>query len=318
MWFRWASESSPVSPWVERLSPQAWLKVSAGVALVTIGLKTAAWGLTDSVGLLSDALESVVNLAGAMFGLLMVTVAARPADEDHPFGHHKAEYFSSGFEGLLIVAAAVGIIWAAAHRLWSPEPVVQLEWGLALSVVSSALNGLLAWYLLAASRHHRSVALEGDAKHLMTDVWTSVGVVGGLMAAQWTGWWWLDSAVAIGVALNILREGVALVWAASQGLMDQAVEPDVQAHLQRVLQGFEREWAGEGIHFDSVRTRKAGSHRHLAAHLHLPADWTLGQAADLRVQVGRALVQAVPDLSVTLELLPQETASTFEASRGTP
>ena len=162
------------------LTPQRLLKASVAVAVVTIVLKTAAWYLTGSVGLLSDAMESFVNLASALFGLAMVTIAQRPADEDHPYGHHKAEYFSSGFEGALIVVAAVAIIWAAAHRIFNPQPLEQLGWGLALSIVSSGLNGLLAWAMFRSAKLHRSIALQADAKHLMTDVWTSAGVVVGI------------------------------------------------------------------------------------------------------------------------------------------
>ena len=171
-------------------TPQGLLGVSAGVALITITLKTLAWWLTDSVGLLSDAIESVVNLASAVFGLWMVTVAARPADDDHPYGHHKAEYFSSGFEGLLIVLAALAIIWAAAHRFLDPQPLEQVGWGLALSVGSSALNGALAWVMFRAARAHRSAALDADARHLVTDVWTSAGVVlavAGPRGGHWRG-----------------------------------------------------------------------------------------------------------------------------------
>src|SRR5512134_2063715 len=160
----------------------AYLKLSIAVAVATIALKTGAWWFTGSVGLLSDAMESVVNLAGAMFALAMVTIAARPPDDDHPFGHHKAEYFSGGFEGTLIFAAAVAIIWAAVERLLAPQPLERLGLGLGLSIVASALNGALAWAMLKKSREHRSMALEADARHLLTDVWTSVGVVVGLFA----------------------------------------------------------------------------------------------------------------------------------------
>jgi len=167
------------------------LWASVVVALITITLKTWAWWITDSVGLLSDAMESLVNLASAIFGLVMVTVAAQPADEEHPYGHHKAEYFSSGFEGILIIVAALGIIWTAGHRLFEPQPIEQVGWGLLLSVISSALNGLLAWVMFNAAKVHRSIALEADAKHLVTDVWTSVGVVLGIALVSVTGWLWL-------------------------------------------------------------------------------------------------------------------------------
>ena len=188
------SMSSPLSsPW---LTPRNLLRVSVVVALATIALKTLAWWVSGSVGLLSDAMESFVNLASALFGLAMVTVAQRPADDDHPYGHHKAEYFSSGFEGLLIVGVAFGIFWAAGHRLMNPQAIEQVGWGLALSVFSSALNGVLAWVMFGAARVHRSIALEADARHLVTDVWTSVGVVLGIAGATLTGWLWLDAAAA--------------------------------------------------------------------------------------------------------------------------
>ena len=209
----------------------AYLKLSVAVALATIALKTAAWWVTDSVSLLSDALESLVNLAGASFALLMVTIAAQPADEGHPYGHHKAEYFSSGFEGVLILVAALAIIAAALQRLASPQPLQSLGWGLSLSVVSTAMNGALAWAMLRKAREHRSIALEGDARHLFTDVWTSVGVVLGLLAVAATGWLWLDPLVAIAVAGNIAREGVSLIRRSVDGLMDRALEPQVQADI---------------------------------------------------------------------------------------
>lgn len=225
----------PSHPW---MTPARLMAVSVGVAVLTIALKTWAWWITGSVGLLSDAMESFVNLAAATFGLWMVTVAARPADAEHPFGHSKAEYFSSGFEGILILGAAAAIVWASLPRFWNPQPLEQLGWGLALSVGSSGLNGLLAWLMLRASRQHGSIALEADARHLLTDVWTSAGVVIGLLLAGATGWLWVDPLVAIGVALNIVREGAHLIWRSSQGLMDAAAEPDVQAQVDAVLARF--------------------------------------------------------------------------------
>ena len=220
---------------VSNLPPQLLLRASIVVAVITIALKTLAWWITDSVGLLSDAMESLVNLASAVFALVMVTIARRPADADHPYGHHKAEYFSSGFEGLMIIVAALGIVWAAVQRLLAPQPLEQLGWGLALSVLSSAFNWALAWAMLQSGRQHRSIALEGDARHLMTDVWTSAGVVVGVGLVAFTGWSWLDPAVAIGVALNILREGASLMWKSSQGLMDEALEPEVMDDIQKTL-----------------------------------------------------------------------------------
>jgi cation diffusion facilitator family transporter len=292
-------------------APATWLKLAAVVALVTIGLKSWAWWVTDSVGLLSDALESFVNLASALFGLAMVTLAQRPADDEHPYGHHKAEYFSSGFEGALIMAAAVAIIWFAVARLMQPEPLQAMGLGLALSCISSALNGLLGWGMLQAARQHRSMALEADARHLFTDVWTSVGVVLGLALATLTGWLWLDAAVAIGVALNILREGAHLLHRSWQGLMDEALEPDVQAQIQRVLHGFDH----HTIRFDHVVTRKAGQRRFVDLHMHMPAGWTLGRAAALRTSVEQALMSAVPGLRASIQLLPSDVEAHFDDSK---
>lgn len=280
---------------------------SVVVALLTIGLKTTGWWITGSVGLLSDAMESGVNLASAVFGLVMVTVAARPADEDHPYGHFKAEYFSAGFEGLLIIAAALGIAWAAAMRLFAPQPLEQVGLGLALTVLSSALNGALAWVMLGSARRHRSIALEGDARHLLTDVWTSAGVVVGVGLVAATGWLWLDAAVAIAVALNILREGARLVWRASQGLMDEALEPGAQARIEETLAAF----AQPAIRFDHIATRRSGQRSFVDLHMHVPADWTLGRAAALRSGVEQALMAAVPGLRAYIQLLPSDVEAHF-------
>lgn len=290
---------------LQRLTPKRLLQVSVGVALMTILLKSAAWWVTGSVSLLSDALESLVNLAGATFGLMMVTVAARPADEDHPYGHHKAEYFSSGFEGVLIVVAALLIMGFAIGRLMQPQPLEQLNWGMGLSLVSTLFNGVLAWIMLQAARWHRSMALEGDARHLFTDVWTSGGVLIGLVLVMLTNWLWLDAVVAIGVALNILREGVRLVWKSSQGLMDGAVESKTRTTIQEVLDQFEKlDGGSEVVRMDHVRTRLAGKRCFINVHMHVPADWTMGQAAAFRERVELALMHAVPGLHATIELLP--------------
>ena len=287
------------------MTPRRLMAVSIGVALLTIGLKMGAWWVTGSVGLLSDAMESFVNLAAAMFGLLMVTVAARPADEDHPFGHDKAQYFSSGFEGILILGAAAAIIWTALPRLWHPQPLEQVGWGLALSLASSALNGLLAWVMLRAARQHHSIALEADARHLLTDVWTSAGVIAGLLLVGVTGWLWLDPLVAIGVALNIAREGGRLIWRSWSGLMDTAVEPEVQAEIAAVLARFSQQRGDQHVVlFDHLLTRHAGPRRFVNLHMHLPPGWTLGRADDLRHQVEQALAQAVPGLHASIQMLP--------------
>jgi cation diffusion facilitator family transporter len=293
------------------LTPQRLLWASIAVAVITITLKTLAWYVTDSVGLLSDAMESFVNLASAIFALMMVTIAQRPADEAHPYGHHKAEYFSSGFEGVLIVGVALGIIWAAAWRLFEPQPLQDLGAGLALSVLSSALNGLLAWVMFSSAKIHRSIALEADARHLVTDVWTSVGVVLGLVGVALTGWVWLDALAAIGVALNILWEGAHLMWRSSQGLMDEAVEPDVMQEIQNTLANFDH----NTIRFDHVATRRSGQRRFVDMHMHMPASWSLGRAAAVRTSVEQALMSAVPGLRATIQLLPSDVEAHFDDAR---
>jgi len=286
----------------------SYLKLSVAVALATIALKTGAWWLTDSVGLLSDAMESVVNLAGALFALAMVTLAAQPPDNEHPYGHHKAEYFSSGFEGVLILVASVAILWAALDRWLHPQPLTQLGVGLLLSVISSVLNGVLAWAMLRKAREKRSMALEGDARHLFTDVWTSVGVVGGLIAVHFTGWLWLDPLLAAAVALNILRESVSLIRRSFDGLMDQALEPDVQARIDATLAEFRH----DTIRFDHVSTRRAGARRFIDLHMHMPPSWSLGRAAAVRGSVEQALMSAVPGLRATIQLLPMDVEAHFD------
>jgi cation diffusion facilitator family transporter len=292
----------------QRLEPQVLLRWSVVVAAITIALKTLAWWLTGSVGLLSDAMESIVNLASAAFALLMVRIALRPADEDHPYGHHKAEYFSAGCEGLMIMVAAAGILWAAVLRLRAPQPLEQVGIGLVLSVVSSAINGGLAWAMLQSSRKHRSMALEGDARHLLTDVWTSAGVVVGVGLVALTGWLWLDPVVGMLVAANILREGVHLVWKSSEGLMDRALEPEVIAEIDRTLEQFKH----HTIRFDHVSTRRSGKRRFVDLHMHMPASWSLGRAAALRGSVEQALMSAVPGLRATIQLLPSDVEAHFD------
>ncbi len=293
---------------LRQLTPQKLLWVSVVVAVLTITLKTWAWYVTGSVGLLSDALESLVNLGSALFAVVMVTIAKRPADEDHPYGHHKAEYFSSGFEGALIIVAAGAIIWTAVPRLINPQPIEQVGWGLALSVAGSALNGGLAWIMFGAARAHRSIALEADARHLVTDVWTSVGVVVGIGAVALTGWLWLDALVAIAVGANILREGFHLIWRSSQGLMDEAVEPEVLAEIHKTLDIFSH----HTIRFDHVTTRRAGQRRFVDMHMHMPSGWSLGRAAALRTSVEQALMSAVPGLRATIQLLPSDVEAHFD------
>jgi len=296
--------SSPRLP-SAALRPQTLLRLSVAVALLTILLKGVAGWITHSMGLISDAMESFVNLASAVFALAMVTIASRPADEGHPYGHHKAEYFSSGFEGILIIGAALAIAWAAIVRLLAPQPLEQLGWGLALSVLSSGLNAALALLMFKAARVHRSIALEADGRHLMTDVWTSAGVLVGVVAVMLTGWLWLDPVLALAVAANIVREGARLVWRASQGLMDEALEPAQQAAIQAVLDRFAAEAPdGGALRFDDIATRRSGQRLFADIHMHVPGQWTLQRAAGLRDALEQSLMDAVPGLRVTLQLLP--------------
>lgn len=291
---------APTSRWT---TPENLLRISVVVAIATIGFKTVAWAVSGSVGLLSDALESLVNLVGALFALGMVTIAKRPADDDHPYGHTKAEYFSAGFEGLLIFGAAMAILWASVDRLLHPQPLEQLGWGLVLSLISTALNGGLAVVMLRAARQHRSAALEGDGRHLLTDVWTSVGVVLGLLLAMWTGWHWLDAVLGIAVALHILKEGGKLVWLSSQGLMDEAIDADTLATIDACVRRFEAERGG-AVHSDRLNTRRAGAINFIDLHLHMPGDWSLAHATRLRMELEEALLRDVPNARITVEVLP--------------
>jgi cation diffusion facilitator family transporter len=283
-----------------RLSVRRFLQLSVLAALATIGLKTAAWWVTGSVGLLSDAMESFVNLAAALFALAMVTIAQAPADDDHPYGHNKAEYFSSGFEAMMILGASVAIIFAAVQRWWSPQPLQGLGLGIAMSIASSVINGVLAWAMLRAAHDHESIALEADARHLMTDVWTSVGVALGVLLVPLTGWLWLDPLLAILVALNILREAFSLLRRSVQGLMDHALSDEERARIDAVL----RELDGDEVKFDHLRTRRAANAKFCQLHMHVPGGWSLSRAASQRELVERRLIDAVRGLRVTIELLP--------------
>jgi cation diffusion facilitator family transporter len=302
-----APAAAPQTP-----SARALMLTSVGVAIFAIVTKTLAWWLTGSVGLLSDALESLVNLAAALFGLWMVTVAARPADKEHPFGHGKAEYFSSAFEGGMIFAAAIGIFWTAIPHLWHPAPLERLGLGLLLSLASSLANGALSLVMLRAARAQRSIALEADARHLLADVWTSAGVLVGLLVVMVTHQMWLDAVVAIAVGVNIVREGAWLMWRSAQGLMDVAMEARDCAAIDAVLLRHARTDTaapppGEGdarVWFDHIVTRRAGQHGFVDLHMHVPGDWALARAALLRDAVERDLIDALPNLRARIELLP--------------
>ncbi|HRO60553.1 MAG TPA: cation diffusion facilitator family transporter [Burkholderiaceae bacterium] len=273
---------------MKTLTPRQALTLSIGAALATIALKSAAWWLTGSVGFLSDALESLVNIAGASFALLMVSLAQMPPDADHPFGHGKAEYFSAAFEGMLIFVAALAILVASAERLLNPQPLGALGWGTTLSVLASLINFAVARLLFQVGRAHRSVALEADARHLMADVWTTAAVVVGVGLAWFSGLHWLDPLVAIAVALNILREGWQLMRRSVDGLMDRALDDDEIARIEAVLASFRP----RGCHFDNLRTRAAGAMRFALVDMRVPGHWSVEQAHDLADEVEEAVLRA--------------------------
>ncbi len=267
------------------MSPQRALLLSVAAALITMAMKAGAWWSTGSVGYLSDALESLVNLAGATFALAMVSYARMPADDEHPYGHGKAEYFSAALEGVMVFVAALAILVFAVERLLHPRALGELGFGTALSIAASAINYFVARILIRVGREHRSVALEADARHLMTDVWTTAGVVVGVALAAMTGWYWLDPLVAIAVALNILREGWALMHRSVDGLMDRAQSDREIESIVEVLHGF----AAQGVRFSNLKTRVAGPFRFADVELRLPGDWTVLRAHDLADEVERAV-----------------------------
>jgi len=274
----------------------AWLSIAAAVA--TIALKTAAWLLTGSVGLLSDAAESVVNLVAAVTTLGMLTVAARPPDEEHAYGHDKAEYFASGVEGALIIVAAVAIAWSAVNRLLHPAPIEQLGVGLAVSTGASLVNFAVARVLFAAGRKHHSIALEADAHHLMTDVWTSAAVLTGIGVVALTGWERLDPIVAIGVAVNITWAGAKLIRRSALGLLDTALPPAEQAAVQAVLEAHR----GPEVQFHALRTRQAASRRFVSVHVLVPGSWTVARGHALLEQIEHGIREAVPRVAVFTHL----------------
>jgi cation diffusion facilitator family transporter len=267
----------------------AWLSIAA--ALVTIGLKTTAYWLTGSVGLLSDAVESLVNLVGGIMALAMLTIAAKPADEDHAYGHSKAEYFSSGVEGGLILVAAVSIAIAAVMRLITPKPLEEIGVGLAVSAGASLVNLVVALLILRAGRKHNSITLEANAHHLMTDVWTSVGVIAGVGLVALTKWNWLDPVVALVVAANIVWTGVGIVRRSVAGLMDIAISPADMATVRKVLKTYEQ----DGIKFHALRSRQAGARKFFSTHVLVPGNWTVQRGHELLDKIEADIRAALPD-----------------------
>ncbi|HEX9672318.1 MAG TPA: cation diffusion facilitator family transporter [Burkholderiales bacterium] len=274
--------------------------LSIAAALATIALKTLAWWLTGSVGLLSDAIEGTINLVGATVALAMISVAARPPDADHAFGYTKAEYFASGLEGTLILLAAIAIGFAAIDRLITPRPLEHVGAGLAVSAAASLINYGVARRLHQAGQHYRSIALEADARHLMTDVWTSAGVIFGVAAVWVTGWARLDPLIALAVAANIVWSGYRLMQRSIHGLLDRALPPD----RMRVLEGALERYRARGIDFHALRTRQAGTRSFVTLHVLVPAAWTVAQGHDLAHEVEKDIHAVLPDAVVLTHVEP--------------
>jgi cation diffusion facilitator family transporter len=276
--------------------------------VATISLKTVAWLLTGSVGLLSDAAESVVNLVAAVVALLALRWATKPADEEHAYGHAKAEYFSAGVEGSLIVVAAISIGAAAVNRLLNPQAIDHVGIGLAVSGAASLINLTVGYLLLRTGRRERSIVLEADGKHLMTDVWTSVGVIVGVAAVAISGWKPLDSIVALAVAFNIVLTGSGLVRRSVGGLMDRALGGREQEQIREVLSSFER----DGVRFHAVRTRQAGSRAFVSLHVLVPGAWSVQRGHDVVEDVEAALRSRLPYATVFTHLEPAEDPRSFD------
>ncbi len=282
------------------LQRYAWLSIAAAVA--TILLKGVAWWLTGSVGLLSDALESFVNLAGALMALAMLSLAAVPEDDRHAYGHGKAEYFSSAFEGFLILLAAASIAYTAIERLLHPQALEAVGVGLLVSVVASLINLFAARELLKAGRAYNSITLEADARHLLTDVWTSVGVIAGVGLVWGSGWLWLDPLIALLVAANIVWTGWHLLRRSASGLMDEAIPAEQIEAIETVLNNYRR----QGLDFHALRTRQAGRQAFISLHVLVPGGWTVQHGHDLLEQIEADIRAAVPFSHLTTHLEPIE------------
>lgn len=283
-------------------SARFYTLLSIGAAVLTILLKATAYLLTGSVGLLSDAAESVVNLVAAIVATWAVTFAAKPPDEDHAFGHFKAEYFSSGVESVLILVAAGSIAFAAWGRLFDPQPLEQVGIALALSLAATVINGALAIVMLRASRRLRSITLRADAHHLLTDVWTSVGVVVGVILIPITGWLILDPIIALVVAANIVWAGLRLLRETGMGLLDTALPAEERQIVADTLQPFE----AQGIQFHALRTRVAGARRFVSLHVLVPGSWTVKQGHDLCEAIELAIARSLPGTFIFTHLEPSE------------
>lgn len=283
-------------------SARFYMSLSVLVALVTMGTKFAGYILTGSVGLFSDAAESVVNLVAALVGLWAVTLAARPADEEHTYGHTKSEYFASGAEGALILVAAVVIAYEAIPRIVNPQPIEQAGLGLAFSVLGALINGGLAWFMLRASKRLRSVTLEADAHHLLTDVWTTAGVIVGVVLVVFTGWNVLDPLIALLVALNILWTGIRLLRETGLGLLDTALPREDLEAIRHILVDYQQ----QGLVFHALRTRRSGTRRFISFHILVPGDWTVLHGHAVCEEIELKIQERLPESTAFTHLEPQE------------
>ncbi len=288
------------------LTRYAWLSIAAAVA--TIGLKAAAYLLTGSVGLLSDAIESLVNLAGAIMALVVLTIAAQPPDEEHAYGHSKAEYFSSGVEGGLILLAAASIGLASIRRLLTPQPLEAIGLGLSVSVLASLVNLGAALVILRAGRKYDSPALQADGRHLLTDVWTSAGVLLGVSLVAISGWGWLDPVIALLVAMNITWAGYRILRSSALGLMDTALPPEELAKVNAILNAYTR----ESVRFHALRTRQSGARRFVSVHVLVPGTWSVHQGHRLLERLEAELRASLENLTVTTHLEAMEDAASWE------
>jgi len=288
----------------------AWVSIAA--AVVTITLKFSAYLVTDSVGLLSDALESLVNLAAALMALAMLTLAARPPDDDHAYGHGKAEYFASSFEGALILLAAASIAWTSVRRLMEPQVVEDALLGVTIAAVASLVNLGVARMLTRAGRRYHSIALEADAHHLMSDVWTSAGVILGLLAARVTGWQWLDPVLGLAVAVNIVRIGVSLMRRSALGLLDTALPEEERAAIAGILQAYAE---SDGLEYHALRTRQSGARRFISVHVLVPGAWTVQRGHELMERIEGEIRDAIPFSNVFTHLEPLEDPVSFADMR---
>lgn len=295
-------------------SPRKYIHYSITASIITMFLKTWAWYVTDSVGLLSDALETLVNLSAALFALATLTLALKPADEGHAYGHGKAEYFSSGAEGMLILIAAVGIVYASAERFMSPSVPQNLGIGLVIALLSSVVNFVTAKIMLKGAKLHDSIILEADAKHLLTDVWTSVGLVAGLGIMLFTppSWAFIDPLIAIIMAANIVFTGFSLLRKSYSGLMDNALPNEELLAIDSAI----RSCGGEGIQYHGLRTRKAGSHRFVDFHLLLPGESTITDSHDLCNEIEKSIMTELNNCHVTIHVEPKEDAAPHDCEEG--